>query len=215
MANSATFNLIFDASVKGAEAGFKALSNSAVKASQRIVASMNSIEKSVGQGLTKAIKTPLNALGSITSGTLKVLKGAVLGAGAAFIASAYKGIDAANELNDAVSLVNATFGEDAERMHEWAKSSASAYGIARVEAEKYFSSVGAYFKNAGVSSDQSSIIAMNMTGKAGELARAYGTTSEKAFEALTKGVETGSKKSLMQFGVVLSEDAYNAGHLHA
>lgn len=210
MANSATFNLIFDASVKGAEAGFKALSNSAVKASQRIVASMNNIEKSVGQGLTKAIKMPLNALGSIATGTLKVLKGAVLGAGAAFIASAYKGIDAANELNDAVSLVNATFGEDAEIMHEWAKSSASAYGIARVEAEKYFSSVGAYFKNAGVSSDQSSIIAMNMTGKAGELARAYGTTSEKAFEALTKGIETGSKKSLMQFGVVLSEDAYNA-----
>lgn len=210
MANSATFNLIFDASVKGAEAGFKALSNSAVKASQRIVASMNNIEKSVGQGLTKAIKMPLNALGSIASGTLKVLKGAVLGAGAAFIASAYKGIDAANELNDAVGLVNSTFGENAEEMHEWAKSSASAYGIARVEAEKYFSSVGAYLKNAGVSSDQSSIIAMNMTGKAGELSRAYGVSSEKAFEALTKGIETGSKKSLMQFGVVLSEDAYNA-----
>lgn len=210
MANSATFNLIFDASVKGAEAGFKALSNSAVKASQRIVASMNNIEKSVGQGLTKAIKMPLNALGSIASGTLKVLKGAVLGAGAAFIASAYKGIDAANELNDAVGLVNSTFGENAEEMHEWAKSSASAYGIARIEAEKYFSSVGAYLKNAGVSSDQSSIIAMNMTGKAGELSRAYGVSSEKAFEALTKGIETGSKKSLMQFGVVLSEDAYNA-----
>lgn len=203
------YKIKFDADASGAKKGFSELANSASKAASKITSAMNNIEKSVLSGFGTALKAPGKALMGMASSFTKVLKGVLIGGGAALVGAAYKGIEAANDLNDAIAITDAAYGENAAEMHEWAKESASAYGLARTQAEKYFGSIGEYLKNAGVSSDQSAIIAKNMAAKSGELSRAYGVSSDKAMEQLTKGVQTGEGRGLRQYGVILSEDAYN------
>lgn len=203
------YKIKFDADASGAKKGFSELANSANKAASKITNAMNSIEKSVMSGFSTALKAPGKALMGMASGFTKVLKGVLIGGGAALVGAAYKGIEAANDLNDAIAITDAAYGENAAEMHEWAKESASAYGLARTQAEKYFGSIGEYLKNAGVSSDQSAIMARNMAAKSGELSRAYGVSSDKAMEQLTKGIQTGEGRGLRQYGVILSEDAYN------
>lgn len=203
------YKIKFDADASGAKKGFSELANSASKAASKITSAMNNIEKSVLSGFGTALKAPGKALMNMASGFIKVLKGVLIGGGAALVGAAYKGIEAANDLNDAIAITDTAYGKNAAEMHEWAKESASAYGLARTQAEKYFGSIGEYLKNAGVSSDQSAVMAKNMAAKAGELSRSYGVSSDKAMEELTKGVQTGKDAGLRQYGVILSEDAYN------
>lgn len=205
-----TFTFKFNANTKDASKGFSEMANSASSAAKRIQKAFDAIDNSIVKTTKSILAFGASIYGKALLTPLKLLKTAILGAGVAFTAVAVKSMSAANDLTDAIGVTTAAFGENAQEMHDWAKDQAVYYGLARTEAEKYFGTLGSYLKNAGVDVGTSSVMSKNVAVKSAELARSFGISNDTAFSAITKAVESGSGKALAKYGVVLSEDAYNA-----
>lgn len=191
--------------VEAMKAQVKALGDN-MKALLSIIARVTS---AVGSTMVSAFSKVASALNpfNLFKSVQGLLVGGAIGVGFK------KASDAADELADAMGLVNSAFGDNASSMHQWASNVAKYFGIATGQAETYFGQLGEYLKNVGVDTDMSEVIAKNFVAKSGELSRSYGVSVDEAFEALRKGVTANSAKGaqgLKALGVALTDDAIAA-----
>ena len=164
-----------------------------------IGSSLINISKSIGSGLLKGVKSLVAQFRELTSASsglkslasnLKMLLGTFVG---------FYGIRSAfNWVKDAVisgadvaetnHIIEATFGELAADVDEWAQGTMQNYGIAENAAKRYAGTLGAVFQSSGVSMEESEEMSKKLVGIAGDLSSFYNIDTETVYTKLKSGM---------------------------
>ena len=140
-------------------------------------------EKGVNQ-----LENSLNKVGNkITSIGATAAKGVTVATGA-LGALGLKSIGVASDLQEIQNVVDITFGEGANTINDWAKTTKESFGLSELQAKKYSSTLGAMMKSSGLSADASRDMAMSMTELTADMASFYNLDHEEAFEKLKSGI---------------------------
>lgn len=109
----------------------------------------------------------------------------------------------ASSIVESENLLRATYNEGADALLNWADKNAEAYGLANASAKQYLSFLTGVLNNTDISSDKLGSMAQNYTRLVGDMASAYNTEIEDAFQAIRSGI-AGNTLALQRYGIVLS-----------
>jgi hypothetical protein len=161
-------------------------------------------------GFNKGIKKVSDDVNGI-GGKLKTLVPsfrtiAVAGTAAfgAIAASSIKLVDMASNLEESQSKVNTVFGDSARVVNDFAKTSATSFGISKQAALEATGSFGALISAFGLGKSQASDMSVTLLKLAADLASFNNTNIEEAIGALRSGL-SGETEPLKKYGVVLSD----------
>ena len=151
---------------------------------------------------------------SKTSGVMDSLKGAAVGAVAAFGAGqivdfAKDTLRAASELEESINAVNVTFEEASSKILEFGETSAQSVGLAQSEFNALAVPLGAMLRNAGLSAEEAADQTLLLTQRAADMASVFNVDVNEALEAIQAGLR-GEADPLEKFGVGLSAAAVEA-----
>ncbi len=113
-------------------------------------------------------------------------------------------VNSASDLRESMSLTGQVFEGNADQVSKWADGAAAAFGQSKREALDFASNFGTAFKNVGLSLDETTDKAQEMTRLAADLGSAFNASSEEAATALRSGL-LGESEPLRRFGVFLDE----------
>jgi phage-related protein len=163
-------------------------------------------------GMTKAqgnfdkFKSGLGTVGGVLG---KTIGAGVTVAGGALVAFGKKGIETASDLNEVQNIVNTTFGGNASKINNWAKSAATSFGMSELSAKQYNGIMGSMLKSMGLTGNQVSDMSTKMVGLAGDMASFYNLDPSEAFEKIRSGI-SGETEPLKQLGINMSVANLNA-----
>ena len=109
----------------------------------------------------------------------------------------------ASSIVESENLLRATYNEGADALLNWADSNAEAYGLANASAKQYLSFLTGVLNNTDISSDKLGRMAQNYTRLVGDMASAYNTEIDDAFQAIRSGI-AGNTLAMQRYGIVLS-----------
>lgn len=109
----------------------------------------------------------------------------------------------ASSIVESENLLRATYNEGADALLNWADANAEAYGLANASAKQYLSFLTGVLNNTDISSDKLGSMAQNYTRLVGDMASAYNTEIEDAFQAIRSGI-AGNTLAMQRYGIVLS-----------
>lgn len=109
----------------------------------------------------------------------------------------------ASSIVESENLLRATYNEGANSLLDWADANAEAYGLANASAKQYLSFLTGVLNNTEISSDKLGSMAQNYTRLVGDMASAYNTEIEDAFQAIRSGI-AGNTLAMQRYGIVLS-----------
>lgn len=109
----------------------------------------------------------------------------------------------ASSIVESENLLRATYNEGADALLNWADKNAEAYGLANASAKQYLSFLTGVLNNTDISSDKLGSMAQNYTRLVGDMASAYNTEIEDAFQAIRSGI-AGNTLAMQRYGIVLS-----------
>lgn len=109
----------------------------------------------------------------------------------------------ASSIVESENLLRATYNEGADALLNWADANAEAYGLANASAKQYLSFLTGVLNNTDISSDKLGSMAQNYTRLVGDMASAYNTEIDDAFQAIRSGI-AGNTLAMQRYGVVLS-----------
>ena len=109
----------------------------------------------------------------------------------------------ASSIVESENLLKATYNEGATALLNWADANAEAYGLANASAKQYLSFLTGVLNNTDISSDKLGSMAQNYTRLVGDMASAYNTEIEDAFQAIRSGI-AGNTLAMQRYGIVLS-----------
>ena len=127
--------------------------------------------------------------------TYVTLPVALAGAGAVKMAS---------DFEESMNKVNVAFGESAEKVRNWAKTSITSFGAAEGSALDMAALYGDMATSMGFGTDAAATMAMQLSQLAGDLSSFKNIPIKQAMTALN-GVFTGETESLKMLGVVMTE----------
>lgn len=153
---------------------------------------ISGIKTKIGDGIGKAAKTAGLALGALA-----------LAGVAALGALAAKGIDLASDLNEVENVVNVAFGDNAQKIKDWASSASNAFGLSKLEAENMTGSMGAMLKSMGLTADQTVTMSEGLAGLAGDFSSFYNLEHDEAWEKIRAGI-AGEAEPLKSLGINMS-----------
>lgn len=113
------------------------------------------------------------------------------------------GLKSASDLAEAQNVVDVTFGNSAQTVNKWAKTTLRGYGVSELQAKKYSGTLGSLITSSGVASDQALVMSRNMTQLAGDFASFHNLSTDEAFEKLKAGI-SGEAEPLKALGYNLS-----------
>jgi hypothetical protein len=161
-------------------------------------------------GATKGIKKvgdDLGGMGSKLASVLPSFKTMAIAGTAAFgavAAASFKLVKMASSLEESQSKVNTVFGDSAGVINEFAKTSATSFGISKQAALEATGSFGALISAFGLGQSQASNMSVTLLKLAADLASFNNTDIESAIGALRSGL-SGETEPLKKYGVVLSD----------
>jgi len=161
-------------------------------------------------GATKGIKKvgdDLGGMGSKLASVLPSFKTMAIAGTAAFgavAAASFKLVKMASSLEESQSKVNTVFGDSAGVINEFAKTSATSFGITKQAALEATGSFGALISAFGLGQGQASNMSVTLIKLAADLASFNNTDIESAIGALRSGL-SGETEPLKKYGVVLSD----------
>ena len=109
----------------------------------------------------------------------------------------------ASSIVESENLLRATYNEGATALLNWADTNAEAYGLANASAKQYLSFLTGVLNNTDISSDKLGSMAQNYTRLVGDMASAYNTEIDDAFQAIRSGI-AGNTLAMQRYGIVLS-----------
>jgi hypothetical protein len=186
----------------------------------RILGDTKGLERSFAQAnrATGQFGRDVQTVGTKADKATRSLKGFATGAAAGFggavITSEVLGqmraaIDVASNLQEQMSKTAVVFGDSADAIEDWSKTTASSIGIARDEALAAASTFGAMFDQAGRSTADAARLSKAVVQLAADLASFNNTTVDDALNALRSGL-SGEIEPLRRFQVFLTEAAVSA-----
>lgn len=113
-------------------------------------------------------------------------------------------ISAASDLEESQSKVTTVFGDQADKVMEWAETSATAFGQSKQQALEAAGTYGNLLQAFGVASDAAADMSMNMVQLAADLASFNNTSIDDAIQAIRSGL-SGETEPLKRFGVALTD----------
>lgn len=109
----------------------------------------------------------------------------------------------ASSIVESENLLRATYNEGATALLNWADANAEAYGLANASAKQYLSFLTGVLNNTDIASDKLGSMAQNYTRLVGDMASAYNTEIDDAFQAIRSGI-AGNTLAMQRYGIVLS-----------
>lgn len=170
-------------------------------------------------GKLAKIRDNFDRLGK-SKGALSILQGVGMGAGISawnMVGNAVSGavdfmgqaIDSASNLREAMALSQQVFENNADAVQAWGETAADSFGMSQREALNFAATFGTAFKSVGMSLEDTTAKAEEMTKLAADLGSAFNASSEEAATALRAGL-IGESEPMRRFGVFLSEAAVQA-----
>lgn len=162
--------------------------------------------KDQASGALGAIDKKAQGLGSTLSTFGKV---AAVGAAAGLAvagAAAVKFIGVASDLNEVANKSLVVFGDSNKAVTDFASQSAKSFGIAKVDALGYASTLGVILKGSGLAQDASADMSVGLTKLAADMASFNNIPIDVALEKIRAGL-VGESEPLRTVGVLLSEAA--------
>lgn len=146
--------------------------------------------------------------GSINSviGSIKGLT-AALGVGlsiAGLVKVGKQAIDLASDLQEVQNVVDTAFKSMSYKMEEFADTCIEQFGLSKLSAKEMGSTFMAMASNMVPSMEQASDMAVELTGRAADMASFYNKTASETATALNS-IFTGETETLKQYGVVMTE----------
>jgi hypothetical protein len=120
-----------------------------------------------------------------------------------------KAIDAASDMGETLSKTGVVFGEQTEKMLEWSKASATAFGQSRAEALGAASDFGNLFSAMGIGETQSASMSRRLVELAADLASFNNTNVPEAIQAIGAALR-GEAEPIRRYGVLLDEATLKA-----
>jgi len=186
------------------KANMASINNTVKTVNNSVKGMMSNINKDVKAGLNNVKSSVNKGARSLISMFKKV--GAAIGI--AFSLNAIRKfasscIDLASDLTEVQNVVDVTFGDGADKINNFAKSAAKAFGLSELEAKRYTGTLGAMLKSMGLTSKQVYDMSMQLTCLAGDFASFYNLDSKTAFEKIRSGI-MGETVPLKQLGINMS-----------
>jgi len=186
------------------KANMVSINNTVKTVNNSVKGMMSNINKDVKAGLNN-VKSSVNKGASSLISMFKKVGAAI---GIAFSLNAIRKfasdcIDLASDLIEVQNVVDVTFGDGADKINNFAKSAAKAFGLSELEAKRYTGTLGAMLKSMGLTSEQVSDMSMQLTGLAGDFASFYNLDSKTAFEKIRSGIMC-ETVPLKQLGINMS-----------
>ena len=138
--------------------------------------------QSVGTSLTKNITLPLVAASAAIYGT----------------------IQAASSLQESLSKTEAVFGDNAQAVKTWARTTSAAFGVNQQAALEAAGTYGNLFKAFGLSDNQAMGMSTSLVELAADMASFNNVPIEDALLALRSGL-SGETEPLKRFGVAIND----------
>lgn len=127
-----------------------------------------------------------------------------LAAGAAILSPFVLGLNNASDLEENINKTKVAFGDYANDVLTFAKSSLSSFGVSENQALDAASLFGDMGTSMGVTQEEAARLATSLVGLGGDLSSFKNISQEQAAGAL-KGIFTGETESLKGLGVVMNE----------
>lgn len=161
-------------------------------------------------GFRKQLSNILGA-GKGAAGVFGKLSGII---GGAFAFSKIVGFSAActelgSDLAEVQNVVDVTFGSMSSAVSDFARNAISSYGLSEKVAKDYMGQFGAMSKAFGYTSEGAYEQAAALTGLSGDVASFYNLSTDEAFSKL-KSVYTGETEALKSLGVVMTQSALDS-----
>lgn len=156
------------------------------------------------------VKKSAGAFGNVLQGVLQgvgqaAFRSMTRGLGAV-ISEMGRAVNAASDLEESINKVGVVFGESAQEVLDWSKTSATAMGQSQHAALEAAGTFGNLFTSMGVGRDQAADLSTELVQLASDLASFNNVSPEEALIALRSGI-VGEIEPLRRFGVSLSAAA--------
>jgi len=176
---------------------------------------MGHAERDIGrlQRSAKSAGKDTTAFASVTSSGFSRVGVAARGmafagaGGAALLSKSF--VTAASDINESLSKNVVLFGRYARQVDQFAKTSATSFGISRKAALEYTGVFGNLFRALGQSQQQSAAFSVRLTKLAADMASFNNTSIEDALEAIRSGL-VGETEPLRRFGVNMNDATLRA-----
>jgi len=159
------------------------------------VKGLNSLNRAVGSSMSKTEKVAAGIRRAAVPATVAL---AGLGVGAK------KAIDAAADMNEALSKSEVLFGANAKEIEDWSKTTAKSYGISRKAALDAAGTFATFGKSAGLQGKNLTGFSKELTELSSDLASFNNTSPEEAIEALGAALR-GESEPIRKYGVLLDD----------
>ena len=113
-------------------------------------------------------------------------------------------IEIASDLQEVQNVVDTAFGSMSYKMEEFAQTCIEQFGLSKLSAKEMGSTFMAMASNMVPSMEQASDMAIELTGRAADMASFYNKSASETATAL-KAVFTGETEVLKSYGVVMTE----------
>lgn len=159
--------------------------------------------EATGKAAERELGHAENKIDKLGSSMTKFGAGAMVFAGVA-AKSLYGLVDGASNLSETVNKVSVIFGPASDAIMEFSKDSAQSLGMSRQAALDAASTFATFGKSAGLTGDDLSGFAMDLSGLAADLASFHNARPEDVVQALGAALR-GESEPMRRFGVMLND----------
>lgn len=168
-----------------------------------IRATLDELDKDLS-GVRKHVEGALAGVQDLGKIALGGLAGGVLAVGGAIATLGPAAISAASDLNESFSKATVVFGDSIKVIDEFAKTSASSFGIAKQTAYEATGTFGNLFTAIGLGKPEAADMSVSIVKLAADLASFNNIPVDQALEKLRSGL-VGEAEPLRALGVNLTE----------
>ena len=168
------------------------------------------IQQETGKWDTAA-KQSTDSIENKFSGMLKKLAAgfSAVKIGKALLDLGKQALDAASDLEEVQNVVDVTFGDNANKIEEWAKAAGTQFGLTETKAKQFSSTMGAMLKSSGLAGEQIVDVSTDLAGLAADMASFYNLDFDEAFAKIRSGI-SGQTMPLKELGIDMSVATLNA-----
>lgn len=155
-------------------------------------------------GASKKIQTLGQKADQVASKFKNAGKALTVGLTLPIVGAGVASVKFASDLEETMNKVDVSFGENAKRVKDWAKTSIKSMGLAQQSALDSAALFGDMGTGMGITEEAAADMAMELTQLSADLASFKNVRQDVASTAL-KGIFTGETESLKSLGIVMTE----------
>ena len=151
------------------------------------------------------------------SGFSNAFKGALAGVAAGFSIGAVVGgvkevVGLAGDAEQSIGAIDTVFKDNAQTMHDWAKTASQTVGISGNEYRELGTLLGSQLKNMGTPMDEIADKTNGLITMGADMASMFGGTTKEAIEAVSSALK-GEMDPIEKYGITLNQASLEAAAL--